>query len=161
MKLIKLLYLSDREALLRWGRPITTDCYVSMDRGPVLSQVYNLIAEDITPGAESAWRKFISPPTSQYEVSLLTAVVPSDELSVAEERLLEEIYAAHGKKSRWELVDFVHTLPEWTNPHGSMIPIEYRDILKAANRTEAEIAAIESELEDLALIEMLSTPKTA
>jgi uncharacterized phage-associated protein len=25
MKLIKLLYLTDREALIRWGRPISTD----------------------------------------------------------------------------------------------------------------------------------------
>src|SRR4051812_9596906 len=27
LKLIKLLYLADREALLQWGRPITTDSY--------------------------------------------------------------------------------------------------------------------------------------
>ena len=31
MKLLKLLYLVDREALLRWGRPVSTDRYVSMD----------------------------------------------------------------------------------------------------------------------------------
>lgn len=39
MKLIKLLYLADREALLQWGRPITTDRYVSMNRDPVLSRI--------------------------------------------------------------------------------------------------------------------------
>src|SRR4051794_10494791 len=43
MKLIKLLYLADREALLRWGRPITTDTFVSMDYGPVVSTIYDLI----------------------------------------------------------------------------------------------------------------------
>src|ERR1039457_6692110 len=43
IKLIKLLYLADREALIRWGRPITTDCYVSMDVGPVVSRIYDLI----------------------------------------------------------------------------------------------------------------------
>jgi uncharacterized phage-associated protein len=42
IKLIKLLYLLDRTSLLRWGRPVTTDRYVSMDQGPVVSQVYNL-----------------------------------------------------------------------------------------------------------------------
>ena len=31
MKLLKLLHLVDREALLRWGRPVSTDRYVSMD----------------------------------------------------------------------------------------------------------------------------------
>jgi uncharacterized phage-associated protein len=39
MKLIKLLYFADRVALSRFGRPITTDRYVSMDRGPVLSHI--------------------------------------------------------------------------------------------------------------------------
>jgi uncharacterized phage-associated protein len=43
IKLIKLLYLADREALLRWGRPITTDRHVSMPKGPVVSQIYDLI----------------------------------------------------------------------------------------------------------------------
>jgi hypothetical protein len=37
MKLIKLLYLADRRALVQWGRPITFDYYVSMPHGPVLS----------------------------------------------------------------------------------------------------------------------------
>lgn len=37
MKLIKLLYLLDREAYVRWGRPVTYDTYVSMPHGPVLS----------------------------------------------------------------------------------------------------------------------------
>ena len=37
MKLIKLLYLADRRALVRWGRPITCDWYVSMPQGPVPS----------------------------------------------------------------------------------------------------------------------------
>jgi len=30
MKLIKLLYLVDRTALIRWGRPVTFDSYCSM-----------------------------------------------------------------------------------------------------------------------------------
>ena len=47
LKLIKLMYLIDREALLRWGRPVTTDCYVSMDKGPILSRTLIL--------SSSAW----------------------------------------------------------------------------------------------------------
>jgi len=49
LKLIKLLYIIDREALLRWGRPLTGDRYVSMDHGPVLSQTLNLITEEPRP----------------------------------------------------------------------------------------------------------------
>src|SRR5712691_464729 len=43
LKLIKLLYLADRESLKRHGHPISDDRYVSMDHGPVLSTTFNLI----------------------------------------------------------------------------------------------------------------------
>src|SRR5688572_27768282 len=69
MKLIKLLYLADRLSLTRRGRPITTDRYVSMDRGPVLSRTLNLITEDREPAAPSFWAEFIAEP-SNFEVEL-------------------------------------------------------------------------------------------
>ena len=50
LKLIKMLYFLDREALLRWGRPVTTDRYVSMANGPVVSRIYDLIREEPAPG---------------------------------------------------------------------------------------------------------------
>lgn len=36
--LTKLLYITDREALKRWGRPVIGGDYVSMDYGPVISR---------------------------------------------------------------------------------------------------------------------------
>ena len=42
LKLIKLLYLADRQSLIESGYPITGDRLVSMDRGPVLSRVLDL-----------------------------------------------------------------------------------------------------------------------
>src|SRR2546426_8827697 len=69
MKLIKLLYLADREALLRWGRPISTDRYVSMDRGPVLSRILDLATDGEDPGTPSIWASSIAAP-SNYEVHL-------------------------------------------------------------------------------------------
>ena len=38
LKLLKLLYLADRESMKRNGHPISGDSYVSMDHGPVLSK---------------------------------------------------------------------------------------------------------------------------
>ena len=49
-------------------------------------------------------------------------------------------------------MELTHQLPEWTNPQGSAIPIQYRDILKAGGKTDLEIAAIEDELEGVALM---------
>jgi uncharacterized phage-associated protein len=75
MKLIKLLYLADRKALVRWGRPITTDRYLSMERGPALSHVLDLATDGENPGSDSIWAAVISEP-SNYEVSLKGA--PAD-----------------------------------------------------------------------------------
>jgi uncharacterized phage-associated protein len=156
LKLIKMLYFLDREALLRWGRPITTDRYVSMDNGPVVSRIYDLIREESAPGADPIWRHYISAP-QDWEVSLVAEPEPS-ELSRAEQSLIDEIYATYGKLGRWDLVRISHDLPEWQDPNGSAIPIQYRDILRAGNKTEIEIAAVEAELESLAAAEAMLQP---
>lgn len=157
MKLILLLYLADHEALLRWGRPITTDRYVSMDHGPVVSNVYELIRAEPQPGRGQYWRRFVSQPDANYDVSLLASPAPS-ELSEAEESLLREVFAIHGGETRWQLRDFCHTLPEWQDPEGGAIAIEYRDILQAAGKTRAEISAVEQEIDTLALADALTAP---
>lgn len=156
LKLIKLLYLLDREALLRWGRPVTTDRYVSMDRGPVVSRIYDLILEEPAPGKRSIWRQYISDPEG-YEVKLI-ADPPNEELSRAEAKLIDEIFSKYGALGRWELVEVSHHLPEWKDPKGSAVPIEYRDILLAAGKTESETAEIEDELEAIAAAEELPKP---
>jgi uncharacterized phage-associated protein len=153
MKLIKLLYLADREALLRWGRPITTDRYVSMNRGPVLSGVLDLATDGEDPNSPSIWANHIGEPAN-YEVQLKSDA-GQDELSEVEIELLKKVFQEHGNKNRWELVELTHKLPEWKNPQGSAIPIAYRDILKAGGKTELEITAIEDELEGVALTENL------
>jgi uncharacterized phage-associated protein len=156
LKLIKLLYLLDREALLRWGRPVTTDRYVSMDKGPVVNRIFDLIREEPAPGTDPVWRHFISAPGG-YEVTLI-AEPETEELSRSEESLIEEIFTKHGRQSRWELVNLSHELPEWQNPNGSEIPIQYRDILRAGNKTESEVAVAEAELEALAAAEAMLQP---
>ena len=152
LKLIKLLYLADREALLRWGRPITTDRYFSMERGLVLSRVLDLVTDGEDPGAPCIWASHISAPEN-YEVQLKSDP-GQDELSDAELALLDEVFRQHGSKTRWELVDLTHKLPEWKDPQGSAVPITYRDILKAAGKTELEISSIEDELEGVALADI-------
>lgn len=153
LKLIKLLYLIDREAILQWGRAVTTDRHVSMPKGPVVSQIYDLIVSEPPPGVHTFWHNHISAPEN-FEVSLCRDP-GDDELSPAEEALIDKVFAEYGQKSRWDLVAFTHDLPEWQDPNGSSIPIQYSDILRAENRTEAEIACIESEIESLAVVQAI------
>jgi uncharacterized phage-associated protein len=156
LKLVKLLYLADREALLRWGQPLTTDHYVSMEYGPVVSRTYALISNEPQPGAPSFWRDHIAT-VEDWDVQLVHD--PSDdELSLAEESLLNEIFEKHGHKNRWRIVDETHKFPEWKDPNGSSIPIEYSEILRAGQKSEAEINEIIEGLDSLAEAEMILHP---
>ena len=145
MKLIKLLYLADRVALVRWGRPITFDWYVSMDHGPVLSFTLNLINMQPVPRHPGYWHTFISE-RNDHEVRLIKNA-PTDMLSPAELGVLDEIDAQFGKMTQWELVEHVHTLPEWRDPEGSALPIELGDILRAEGRDEDDVERIQETLE--------------
>jgi uncharacterized phage-associated protein len=156
MKLIKLLYLADRKSILERGRPVTTDRYVSMDHGPVLSVTLNLIGGGYRNTDES-WSRVISSADDWDVVLAEPNVEPDrDELSRAEIEILDSIFAQYGHWNRWRLIDEVmHKLPEWRDPHGSMIPIEYRDILQASDLSPSDQALIEEELESLSAVQDL------
>lgn len=145
MKLIKLLYLADRAALLRWSIPITTDTYVSMDHGPVVSTIYDLIRKRIEG---PIWHESISEPMGDMgkEVELLHET-KLQRLSRSEEKLIRDIFARYGNWNRYALRDYVmHQLPEWIDPEGTSTPITIADILNAGGKDRDEIEAIEKEL---------------
>jgi uncharacterized phage-associated protein len=145
MKLLKLLYLADRKALLELGRPITFDRYVSMKHGPVLSQVYDLMVAEEAPEEHSYWREHVSGP-DKYSVRLL-GEAPRGALSPAQEGMIDEVYTEFGRMDRWKLVEFTHSLPEWQDPHGSSPPIPLRDVLRAGGVDDDEAEAIECDFE--------------
>ena len=146
MKLIKLLYLADRKALLELGRPITFDRFVSMPHGPVLSRTYDLIAAEPDPDDVSYWAKHISPRTVNYEVRLM-GEAPNDQLSPAEEAILEGVFKKFGHLSRYQVRDYTHTLPEYHDPNGGSIPISVREILLAQGVGEEDAKAIDEDLD--------------
>lgn len=144
MKLIKLLYLAERRALIQWGRPITFDWYYSLPHGPVLSFTLNKIN---SPADENSyWHQYISE-RQGHEVRLL-GTAPNDQLSPAEEKLLESIYEEFGHLDQFQLRDYMHAhLPEWRDPNGSRLPIEIRDILLAEGYSESDVREVEDALQ--------------
>lgn len=156
LKLIKLMYYIDRTALIKWGRSVTFDRIVSMDNGLVLSETYSLITGDARPESHQAWNEMISPPDN-YEVAAIDVQTDYDELSDAEDSLVREVFKANGRKGRWELVDEHHNLPEWVDPDGSSIPLNFDEILKkSGQRSYADIELIGNELENIALLDRLT-----
>ncbi len=156
LKLLKLLYLADRTALQRFGRPITFDRYVSMDKGPVPSRTCDLIRGEPSPHENSFWREHIvEAPDDRYSV-VLRDDAPGHQLSPAEEQIIDEIFAEFGHWSRWDLVKYTHTLPEYRDPEGSSIPIEIEEILRAAGYDDDDVRSVISALVAESLMHQLT-----
>jgi uncharacterized phage-associated protein len=140
MKLIKLLYLTNREAFARWGKPVIPDGYFSLPHGPVLTKVLSLINEQLRPGTASFWKDHISAPEA-YEIRLMSDP-GSDELSVRELSVIDEVFAKFGHLNEWDLVDWCHrNLKEWKDPEGSCIEIDPVEILAATGWKDRDIVA--------------------
>jgi uncharacterized phage-associated protein len=156
LKLTKLLYLVEREALTRLGAPVTFDSYSSLPHGPVLSATLDRInTSEAYHGGY--WDRYITP-KADFAVSLRNLEdVPNDQLSRAEEELIAEVFAKYGHLNRWKVVEHTHKLPEWTDPKGSSIPISPDEILRYEGFSDEEIAAMEAEWAEAAFARSLAS----
>ncbi|RJQ56641.1 MAG: DUF4065 domain-containing protein [Nitrospiraceae bacterium] len=152
MKLIKLLYLIDREALSLWERPITGDTYVSMKRGPVLSNVLDLI--NYGENVSSYWYKYISEPLN-YELRLRECDPGQDLLNEKEIEIINQIGDQFKDFNQWEMVELCHEmLPEWRDPGtNTCSEIHINDIFNAIRpKSDEELKEIEEEVNNLAYL---------
>ena len=155
MNAFKLLYLADREMLLKHGLPITGDQMVAMKNGPVLSRVLDFITDGPDKFA-SAWFDYVSPP-ERYDVSLKAGakVAPEqlDELSRFELRLLGEVFEKFGRMDKWALVELLHkVLPEWSAPGNSAVSIAPEAILRAESCSDEEVHRVKESADELWLL---------
>ncbi len=145
MRLIKLLYMADRKALDLMGETITGDRYVSMNYGPVLSHVYDLINHGPPIDPANPWFDFISAPAN-YRVKLIKDPGNGD-LCEKEEAIIRDTFRIYRAMNIWDLSELTHLFPEWRNPHGGAIPIRIEDILRGIGKPEEEIEEIRSDME--------------
>ena len=110
LKLMKLLYLSERESLNRYGMPMTGDFVVSMDHGLVLSNTLNLANGTSIESVEDGWDSWISP-REGYDTKLKvqTCADDFDELSEADMEILEHTWKEFGDFDKWQLRNYTHT----------------------------------------------------
>lgn len=133
LKLIKLLYIVDREALRQHGYPLTGDQYFSLPHGPVVSEAQDLITDDPEFVNSDYWKNYIQ--TKGNDVELVDEP-PSDALSPVASQLIEEVDEQFGDYTRWELRDKTHDFAEWEDPGKGRLPITYKSILEAVGKEE-------------------------
>lgn len=148
LKLVKLIYLADREFLERYDATILNDRFVSMNHGPVNSTTYDYIK-----GCEEDrdnWEEFIDDRT-EHRVGLARENISEDdlgELSDAELAVLADVWRQFGHMDGFEIRDWTHdNCPEWEDPNGSSQSIPFARVLSYLGKSNVrELAAgIEAE----------------
>ena len=160
LKLIKLMYLADRESMDRTGFPISFDRLVSMEHGPVLSRTLNLINGALDARGAAKWDEWISD-RENHDVSVKRTFDRSDldELSDADLDAIYAVWAQFGGMDKWTLRDYTHKyLGEWKDPEGSMFPIEEKSVFLALGIEEEEAEKLSIDIEaERGLDKVLST----
>lgn len=155
LRLLKLLYIADRECLAETLRPITFDRAVAMENGPVLSQTFDLIKGSSFSSA--LWAKYIQPDGPRD----LRLVIPAsmESLSRYEIEKLGEVAARFESDDDYAVADYTHEYPEWIKNRpskGRQNPIPFDDRVEAVGiQAEARQHIVDSYKEDEAFAELL------
>ena len=149
MRLVKLLYIADRESLRETGRSITGDRVVAMKQGPVLSHLLDLI-RGLGPEFTD-WSRFFQ--REGYQLRLV-GEPGNGQLCRYDVEKLAEVSDRYSSYGEWDMVDLTHGFEEWkkNDPGDSSKPIPLKDILNAVGRSE-DIDAIENDARTDALFE--------
>ncbi len=138
LRLLKLLYIADREWLAETGESITGDRAYAMKFGPVLSSIYDLINGNGSRAGE--WDDYIH--TEGYALELV-ADPGRGELSKGIVQKLFEVTKRYAELDDWELSERTHEFKEWADHfRGETSPIPWQDILRAQGKPEM-IAVVE------------------
>jgi uncharacterized phage-associated protein len=150
VKLLKLLYLADKQMLVERGHPITYDRWYAMKHGPILSATYDLIQGKT---AATSWSEYIC--TDQFDL-VLKGDPGSDDLSRAEDRIIDAVFEKYKDHKTWVLVSELHEeLNEWENPGSASCEMTYKSVLQHAGFGDEDIENILENIEiqnDLELV---------
>ena len=142
LKLMKLMYLAERESFAAYGEPMIGDCLYSMEYGPVLSSTLDHMNNFVESGP-GGWESWISDREDHY-VGLRENGDPVPrltQLSDADVEILGEIWAKYGHYTGTQLRNLTHKIcAEWEDPESSSLPIPYTRVLRCVG-FEPEVAA--------------------
>lgn len=115
---MKLLFLADKLHFNKYGRTISGDSYFAMEMGPVLSTTWSLVCpENPSYKVETKWRIYMHKYMlfDSHEILRSTKPVDYDEFSDSDIECLEETIRTYITHSTDEIIEILHTFPEWSN----------------------------------------------
>lgn len=141
LKLMKLMYLAERESYRRYGEPIIGDQPVSMPKGPVLSMSLSHTNDEFDP-SPNGWDAWIAD-RAEYMVGLTRPINNQreelDHLSDADLAVLADVWARFGGMDKYEIRDWTHDhCAEWDDPKGASFPIEFDRLFEAVGYSSGE-----------------------
>jgi uncharacterized phage-associated protein len=132
MRLLKLLYIADRESIRDTGFPITGDTVYATKRGPVLGGVLDLIKSEHVDSA--LWDRYIRKDRYDIEIMEDPGLTALSRYEVQKLHLVSEEYA---DRDECEMCDLTNNFPELIKnkpDDSSRKLIDPADILDAVER---------------------------
>lgn len=141
---VKCIYLAERESLRRYERPICGGYYVSMEHGPVHSDVYRRIKGQASEAV--AWNRHVAAGLGD-DIHLKKGVPPAL-LCEAEIEIIGDVFGRFGTMPFPELWRYVHdpkNIPEYVNPGKSSVKIDVVTLLGFLGKSSTDIERIARE----------------
>lgn len=142
-RMLKLVYLFDRESLVQTGSTVTGDILANLPYGGTPERIYdNTKTQRNERFKDAVWKEYLTE-SLDNEVRLQHDDFPTDELSEFERGLITKVWQTFGTLSGAKLYTYVHSLPEFKDPAGSSTRIDPEEILRYANWSDEDIARAE------------------
>ncbi len=148
LKLIKLMYLAEREAIRRFLLPIVHDDLFALANGMAMSNAAQLVSKGAD--RDSHWSRLLVPKQGKtlgvrkhVSLHLLTSLTNDDR------HVIQDVVDLHGNRDQDQLVyDVHHKLPEWLahwhNPErqSQAIPVPLSDLYQSLHPDLTEAQAL-------------------
>lgn len=134
MKAFKLIWLSDRLHLRKYGRPILNDVYFALPKGPVPSTIKDLADNsDFLADTEKELREKFIENISRFDIKAKDKL-QINVFSQSDLEVMHLVYTNFGSLNEFQLSDLSHEYPEWIKfenglniGHSSRFEMNYQD----------------------------------
>ncbi len=137
LKLVKLMYLAERESLARHAHPMFYDELYSMQHGPVCSSVM-----DGLNGRIPSWKSYLSAKNNIIRPTHAISRDEMDEVSDADFAIIEDLWARFSEMTASQIRNYTHrNCAEYQEIESGRLPISYEDVFRAVGNEEGSVLA--------------------